>query len=132
MTETKNVHRSLTFSLGETTFEEWSVQFELLQECAEVITIQQDIQQGKLFQVTMFFVRNLHFEEGNKRFELDQMFGFVNEQHFAPQDDWNEEAMYQKLSHVAVKHNKPEKVNANGDTHTMKEPFGKKTVLTSK
>ena len=39
MTETRNVHRSLTFSLGKKTSEESSVQFELLQECAEVVTV---------------------------------------------------------------------------------------------
>ena len=39
------------------------MQFELLQECAEVITVQQIVQQGELFQVTMFYVRNLHFEK---------------------------------------------------------------------
>ena len=52
MTETRNVHRCLTFSLGKKTSAESSGQFELLQECAEVITVQQDVQQGKLFQVT--------------------------------------------------------------------------------
>ena len=67
MTETRNVHGSLTFSLGKKSSEESSVQFDLLQECAEVITVQQDVQQGKLFHVTMFYVRNLHFEEGRKQ-----------------------------------------------------------------
>ena len=98
-----------------------------MRERAEVVTVQQDVQQGKLFQVTMFCIRNLHFEEGNRCFELDRNFEFVNEQHFALQNVWNEEAMYQKLCHVAMKHNKQEKGHAKGETHTMNEPFGKKT-----
>ena len=37
MKETRNVHRTLIFSVGEQTFEESSVQSELLQESAEVM-----------------------------------------------------------------------------------------------
>ena len=66
------------------------MQFELLQENAEVITVQRDVQQGKLFQVTMFYVRNQHFQEEIK---MDEKFGFVNEQQFALQDNRNEGAM---------------------------------------
>ena len=130
MTETRNVHRSLTFSLGENILFESSVQFELLQEGAEVITVitvQQDVQQGKIFQLTLFYVRNLHFEEGSKCFQLNKMFGFVNEQQFALQADWNEGAMYQKLCHVAMKHDKPVEGNGKGETQDMNAPFGKKT-----
>ena len=42
MTETRIVQRSITFSLGKQTSEESSVHLELLQECAEVIIVQQD------------------------------------------------------------------------------------------
>ena len=70
-------------------------------------------------------------KEGNKCFELDKKFGFVNEQQFALQDDWNEVAMYQKLYHVALKHDKPEKGNAKAETHTMNEPFEKETDFDS-
>ena len=66
----------------------------------------------------MFYVRNLHFEEGNKCFELDKRFGFVNEQQFALEDDCNEEAMYQKVCHVAMKHDKPVESNSKGETQT--------------
>ena len=127
MTETRKEHRSLTIACSKQTLEDSSVQLQLLQESAGVVTVKQDVQRGKLFVVTMFFDSTLHFGEENKCFELDKKFVFVNEQHFALQDDWNEEAIYQKLSHVALKNNKSEKCNAKCETHTMNEPFGKKT-----
>ena len=77
----------------------------------------------------MFYVRNLHFEEGNKGFELDKRFGFVNEQQFALQDDWNEGAMYQKLCHVAMKHDIPVEGNGKGETQDMNAHFGKNTIF---
>ena len=51
----------------------------------------------------------------------------MNEQQFALQDDWNERAMYQKLCHVAMKHDKPVEGNGKGETQDMNAPFGKKT-----
>ena len=66
MTETRKEHRSLTFASSKQTLEETSVQLQLLQESAEVVTVQQDVQQGKLFEVTMFYDSTLHFEEVNK------------------------------------------------------------------
>ena len=127
MTETRNVHRSLTFSLGEKTSEESSVQFELLQECAEVITVQQDVQQRKLSKMTMFYDSTLLLEEGNKCFEFVKNYGFVHEQQFALQDGWNEGVMYQKQCHVAMKDDKPVKGNAKCETPSMNATFGKKT-----
>ena len=53
----------------------------------------------------MYF-RNLHFEEGNKCFELDKIQEIVHEQFFALQDDWNDVAIYGKLRHVAKKNMK--------------------------
>ena len=66
MTRTMQEHRSLDFASNNETSEEMSVQLELLQEMAEVSTVPQDVQQGKLFQVTMFYDSNLLLEEGNK------------------------------------------------------------------
>ena len=126
MTEPRKEHRSLTFALSKQTSQEWSVQLELLQESAEVITVQQDVQQGKLFEVTMFYDSNLLFEEGNKCFEFVKKFGFVHEHQFALQDDWNEGVTYQKHCHVAMKDGIPVKGNAKGETQTMNAPFGKK------
>ena len=62
MTETMKEHRSLAFTSNNETSEEPSVQFELLQKSAEVTTVPQDVQQGKLFQVTMFYDSNLLLE----------------------------------------------------------------------
>ena len=77
------------------------MQLELLQESAEVITVQQDVQQGKLFQVTLFYDSILLLEEGNKCFEFVKSYGFVRAHQFALQDNWDEGGMYQKLCHVA-------------------------------
>ena len=44
MTETRKKNRSLTFALSKQSSQEWSVQLELLQESAEVITVQQDVE----------------------------------------------------------------------------------------
>ena len=88
------------------------MQFELLQEGAEIATVLQHVQRGRLFLKTTLNADSLHFEEGNKCFELDKSYGIVHEQQFALQDDWNQEAMYQKVCHVAMKHDKPEESNA--------------------
>ena len=53
VTEATNELRSLTFAIGEQTSEESGVQFEPLQESAEVSTVLQDVQ-GILFKVTSF------------------------------------------------------------------------------
>ena len=70
MTETMKEHRSLAFTSNNETSEEPSVQFELLQKSAEVTTVPQDVQQGKLFQVTMFYDSDLLLEKGNKCYEF--------------------------------------------------------------
>ena len=126
MAETRKEHRFLSFASSKQTLGESSVQHELLQERAEVFTVQQDIQQGKIFEVTMFHDSTLLLEEGNKCFEFDKSYGFVHEQQFALLDDCNEEAMYRKLCHVAAKHDKPVECNAKGETRTMIATFGKK------
>ena len=79
MTETMQEHRSLAFASNNETSEEFSVQLELLQVMAEVSTVLQDVLQGKLFQVTMFYDSNLLLEEGNKCLEMDQSYDLVNE-----------------------------------------------------
>ena len=106
MTETMKEHRSLAFTSNNETSEEPSVQFELLQKSAEVTTVPQDVQQGKLFQVTMFYVSNLFLEEGNNCYEFVKSYDFVNEQRYTLPEDLNEIVMYQKLCHVAMKHEK--------------------------
>ena len=126
MTETRKEHRFLSFASSKQTLGESSVQRELLQESAEVFTVQQDVQQGKIFEVTMLHDSTLLLEEGNKCFEFDKSYGFVHEQQFALLDDCNEEAMYRKLCHVAAKHDKPVECNAKGETRTMIATFGKK------
>ena len=126
MAETRKEHRFLSFASSKQTLGESSVQHELLQESAEVFTVQQDIQQGKIFEVTMFHDSTPLLEEGNKCFEFDKSYGFVHEQQFALLDDCNEEAMYRKLCHVAAKHDKPVECNAKGETRTMIATFGKK------
>ena len=127
MTETMQEHRSLDFASNNETSEEMSVQLELLQEMAEVSTVPQDVQQGKLFQVTMFYDSNLLLEEGNKCLELDQSYDLVNEQRYTLPEDLNEIVMYQKLCHVAMKHEKPAKSNAKTETQVVKATLGKKT-----
>ena len=126
LTETRKEHRSSAFASSKQSSEELNVQLELVQESAEVFTVQQDIQQGKIFEVTMFHDSTLLLEEGNKCFEFDKSFGFVHEQQFALLDDCSEEAMYRKLCHVAAKHDKPVECNAKGETRTLIATFGKK------
>ena len=126
MAETRKEHRFLSFASSKQTLGESSVQHELLQESAENTVVQQDIQQGKIFEVTMFHDSTLLLEEGNKCFEFDKSYGFVHEQQFALLDDCNEEAMYRKLCHVAAKHDKPVECIAKGETRTMIATSGKK------
>ena len=126
MAETRKEHRFLSFASSKQTLGESSVQRELLQESAEVFTVQQDVQQGKIFEVTMLHDSTLLLEEGNKCFEFDKSYGFVHEQQFALLDDCSEEAMYRKLCHVAAKNDKPVECNAKGETRTMIATFGKK------
>ena len=129
MTETMQEHRSLVYASSKNeTLEEPRVQFELLQgRSAEVSTVLQDVQQGKLFQVTMFYDSILLLEEGNKCLELDQNYDFVNEQRYTLPGDLNEIVMYQKLCHVAMKHDKPAKGHAEIETQIVNATFGKKT-----
>ena len=126
MAETRKEHRFLSFASSKQTLGESSVQHELLQESAEIFTVHQDIQQGKIFEVTMFHDSTLLLEEGNKCFEFDKSYGFVHEQQFALLDDCSEEAMYRKLCHVAAKHDKPVECNAKGETRTVIATFGEK------
>ena len=56
---------------------------------------------------------------------MDKSFKFVHEQQFALLDDWNEEAMYQKLCHNAMKHEKPVEGNVKSETQFMITTFGK-------
>ena len=127
MTETMKEHRSLAFTSNNETSEEPSVQFELLQKSAEVTTVPQDVQQGKLFQVTMFYDSDLLLEKGNKCYEFVKSYDFVNEQRYTLPEDLNEIVMYQKLCHVAMKHEKPAKSNAKTETQVVNATFGKKT-----
>ena len=126
MTETMIEHISLTFASSKQTLEDSSVQFELLQERTEVSTVLQDVQQGKLFQVTVFYAGTLLLEEGNKCFELNKSYDMVHEQQFALRD-LNGTAMYQKLCHGVVTHDKPLKSNAKGETQTMNATFERKS-----
>ena len=126
MAETRKEHRFLSFASSKQSSEELNVKLELLQESAENTAVQQDIQQGKIFEVTMFHDSTLLLEEGNKCFEFDESYGFVHEQQFALLDDCNEEAMYRKLCHVAAKHDEPVECNAKGETRTMIATFGTK------
>ena len=126
MAETRKEHRFLSFASSKQSSEELNVKLELLQESAENTAVQQDIQQGKIFEVTMFHDSTLLLEEGNKCFEFDKSYGFVHEQQFALLDDCSEEAMYRKLCHVAAKHDEPVECNAKGETRTMIATFGKK------
>ena len=127
MTETRKEHRSLAFASNNETSEELNVQLELLQEMAEVSTVLQKVQQGKLFQVTIVYDSNLLLEEGNKCLELDQSYGFVKEQQCALQEYLNEIAMYQKLCHVTVTRDKPVEGNARDDKQTMNATFERKS-----
>ena len=127
MTETMKEHRSLAFTSNNETSEEPSVQFELLQKSAEVTTVPQDVQQGKLFQVTVSYDITLLLEEGNKCYEFVKSYDFVNEQRYTLPEDLNEIVMYQRLCHVAMKHDKPAKGNAKVETQIVNATFGKKT-----
>ena len=129
MTETRKEHRSLAFASNNETSGEMSVQLEVLQEMAEVSTVLQKVQQGKLFQVTMFYAVTLILEEGNKYHELNESYGFVNEQQFALHENLNETAMHRRLCHGAVKHDKPVEGNARDETRTMSSSFGKKSKI---
>ena len=73
MTETKKEYSSLTRASSKQTWKDSSVQVELLQEYAEVSIVLHQVQQMKLFRMTMFSVGNLLLEEGNKCFELDKV-----------------------------------------------------------
>ena len=126
LTETRKEHRNSAFASSKQSSEELNVKLELVQESAEVFTVQQDIQQGKIFEVTMFHDSTLLLEEENNCFEFDKSYGFVHEQQFALLDDCNEEAMYRKLCHVAAKHDEPVECIAKGETRTMIATFGKK------
>ena len=127
MTEARKEHRSLAFASNNETSGEMSVQLEVLQEMAEVSTVLQKVQQGKLFQVTMFFAVTLLLEERNKYLELNKSYGFVNEQQFALHENLNGTAMHRRLCHGAVKHDKPVKSNAKGETQTMNATFERKS-----
>ena len=103
-----------------------SVQFELLQESAEVATGLQNVQQGIIFQVTMVYDKHLLIEEGTKRSGLNKSYGFVKEQQCALQEDSDEIATYQKLCYSALKQDKPVKDDTKSETQTTIAPFGKK------
>ena len=127
MTETMQEHRSLAFASNNETSEEFSVQLELLQVMAEVSTVLQDVRQGKLFQLTVSYDITLLLEEGNKCYEFVKSYDFVNEQRYTLPEDLNEIVMYQKLRHVAMKHEKPAKSHAKTETQVVNATFGKKT-----
>ena len=82
MTETMKEHQCLAFASKNETSEDPSVQFELLQERAEVTTGLQKVQQRKLFQMTMFYVVTLLLEEENKWLDLNKSYGFEKEQQY--------------------------------------------------
>ena len=71
MTETMKEHRSLAFASAEQTSEEPLVQLELLWESADITTVLQHVQQGHLLQILTCYDGTLHFDEGNKRFEMN-------------------------------------------------------------
>ena len=125
MTETMQEHRSLAFASNNETSEEFSVQLELLQVMAEVSTVLQDVRQGNLFQVTVFY--DITLEERNKCYEFVKCYDFVNEQRYTLPEELNEIVMYRKLCHVAMKHDKPAKGNAKIETQIVNATFGKKT-----
>ena len=125
---TMNEFRSLTFALGKQTSEELSVQFELLQESAEVSNVLQDVQ-GILFKVTKFHDSNLHLEVGNNCLEFVKSFGFVHEQHFALHEDLNGTTVFQKLCHGTMIGDKPVNDNTKNEAQALKEHFGRKTDL---
>ena len=127
MTETMQEHRSLTFALSKQSSEEQLVQLEMLQDGAEVITAQQDVQHGKFFQVTVFYGSTLLLEERNKCYEFVKSYDFVNEQRYTLPEELNEIVMHRKQCHVAMKHDKPAKGHAKIETQIVNATFGKKT-----
>ena len=127
MTETRKEHQSSAFASNNETSEEMSVQLELLQEMAEVSTVLQKVQQGKLFQVTVFYDITLLPEERNKCYEFVKSYDFVNEQRYTLPEDLNEIVMHRKQCHVAMKHDKPAKGHAKIETQIVNATFGKKT-----
>ena len=127
MTETRKEHQSSAFASNNETSEEMSVQLELLQEMAEVSTVLQKVQQGKLFQVTVFYDITLLPEERNKCYEFVKSYDFVNEQQYTLPEDLNEIVMHRKQCDVAMKHDKPAKGHAKIETQIVNATFGKKT-----
>ena len=99
---------------------------------AEVSTVLQKVQQGKLFQVTMFYSVTLLLEEGNKYLELNKSYDFVNEQRYTLPEYLNGKATYQKQCHVAMKDDKAVESNAKCERQTMNATFGKKKDFDSK
>ena len=65
MSEALKEHRILATASSKQTKSK-SVQFERLEESADVTKVLQYVQQGKLFRVTFFHAGNLLLEEGNK------------------------------------------------------------------
>ena len=64
MTETRTEHRSLALASSKQTWDELSVQFELMQESTkEDTTALQHVEHGKFFRMTMFHVGTLFLEE---------------------------------------------------------------------
>ena len=51
----------------------------------------------------------------------------MNEQQFTQQENLKELAMYQKLCHMVMKHDKPVKGNTKDETQAINAPFGKKS-----
>ena len=92
------------------------MRFELLYESAKVYTVLQNVQQVILFKVTMFYVDIQLPEEGNKRFEVDERYGILNEQDFTLQECLSGTAVYQRLCRGVMKHDKP----VNDDTKSEK------------
>ena len=77
--------------------------------------------------MTVFYDITLLAEERNKCYEFVKNYDFVNEQRYTLPEDLNEIVMYQKLCHVAMKHDKPAKGNAKIETQIVNATFGKRT-----
>ena len=75
----------------------------------------------------MFYDSTLLLEVGNKCFELNKSYDIVHEQQFALPEDLNGTAMYQKLCHGVVTHDKLLKSNAKSETQTMNSTFERKS-----
>ena len=129
-TETHKEHRSLAIATSKQTSEELNANLELLP--AFTTTVLQHVEHGELFRETGFCASNLLLQEGNKFFELVKSYGFVHEQQFALQDDWNEDAMYEKLCHVAMKHDKPVEGNVKSETKSGIQILERNLILTSR